>query len=156
MLVLAFHVGKDRFALRCADVVEVVPRVNLRDIPHAPAYVAGMFTYRGRIVPVVDLCLLMWNQPCPDRLSSRVMLARYPVSPTKTRTIGLLAERVTEAITLDESAAVPPGIAVPDAPYLGEIYFDEQGKMIQLVRLDALFPVTYREMLAPGEEEAAP
>lgn len=153
MLVLAFHVGKDRFALRCADVVEVVPRVHLRDIPHAPQYVAGMFTYRGRIVPVVDLCQLMWGTPCPDRLSSRIMLARYPASPTVSKTIGLLAERVTEAITLDETASVPPGIAVPEAPYLGEIYFDDQGKMIQLVKLDVLFPATYREMLAAGDEE---
>jgi chemotaxis-related protein WspB len=153
MLVLAFHVGKDRFALRCADVVEVVPRVNLREIPHAPPYVAGMFTYRGRVVPVVDLCKLMWGTPCPERLSSRIMLAKYPASPTRTRTIGLLAERVTEAITLDETAAVPPGLNLPDAPYLGEIYFDEQGRMIQLVRLDALFPATYREMLTAGDEE---
>lgn len=153
MLVLAFHVGKDRFALRCADVVEVVPRVRLRDIPHAPPYVAGMFTYRGRIVPVVDLCLLMWGEPCPEKLSSRIMLARYPASPTVTKTIGLLAERVTEAITLDETAAVPPGITVPEAPYLGEIYFDDHAQMIQLVRLEALFPAGYREMLMPGEGE---
>jgi chemotaxis-related protein WspB len=115
-----------------------------------------MFTYRGRVVPVVDLCLLMWKTPCPDRLSSRIMLARYPVSPTRTRTIGLLAERVTEAITLDETAAVPPGLAVPDAPYLGEIFFDERGAMIQFVELDSLFPAAYREMLTPGDEEPSP
>src|SRR5688572_27751379 len=101
MLALAFNVGKDRFALRCADVVEVVPRVHLRDIPHAPEYIAGMFTYRGQIVPVIDLGLLLWKAPCADRMSTRIVLVRYPPPPGPSKVIGLLAERVTEAITLD-------------------------------------------------------
>ena len=77
MLALAFHVGKDRFALRCADVVEVVPRVALRALPHAPAYIPGMFTYRGAVVPVIDLGLLMWGQPCADRLSTRIIADQH-------------------------------------------------------------------------------
>jgi chemotaxis-related protein WspB len=159
MLALAFHLGKDRFALRCADVVEVVPRVELRDIPHAPPYIPGMFTYRGAVVPVIDLCLLLWNKPCANRMSSRIILVRHPPAPASGRVIGLYAERVTEAVHLDASRAAPPGIDIPEAPYLGEVYFapradgsrgDEQG-MIQLVRLEQLFQGASRAMLLGGE-----
>lgn len=145
MLALAFHLGKDRFALRCADVVEVVPRVRLRDIPKAPPYIPGMFTYRGAIVPVIDLCILLWNKPCADRMSSRIILVRHP--PQNGRVVGLYAERVTEAIDLDTARAAPPGIAIPEAPYLGEVYFAEDDQMIQLVRIDQLFQGGSRAML---------
>lgn len=133
MLALAFHVGKDRFALRCAEVVEVVPRVELRVIPHAPEWIPGMFTYRGAVVPVVDLRQLMWRIAAEAKMSSRIILVRH-----KTKLIGLLAERVTEAVHLDTARAAPPGISIPDAPYLGEVYFEGE-QMIQLVRLDQLF-----------------
>ena len=145
MLALAFHLGKDRFALRCADVVEVVPRVRLRDIPKAPPYIPGMFTYRGAIVPVIDLCILLWGTPCADRMSSRIVLVRHP--PRTGKVIGLLAERVTEAIELDTARAAPPGIDIPDAPYLGEVFFTDDEKMIQLVRIDQLFQGASKAML---------
>ena len=148
MLALAFHVGKDRFALRCADVVEVVPRVDLRDIPHAPPWIPGMFTYRGAVVPVVDLCKLMWGSPCEAKMSSRIILVRHPPAPAKSRLIGLLAERVTEAVTLDTSLAAEPGVEIADAPYLGEVYF-ENGKMIQLVKLEQLFQGASRALILP-------
>jgi chemotaxis-related protein WspB len=144
MLALSFHIGKDRFALPCADVVEVVPRVQLREIPHAPPHVIGIFTYRGAIVPVVDLCRLMWRTPCPDRLSSRIMLVRTG----DRKLLGLLAERVTEAIALEAGAAAPPTIAVADTPYLGEIFF-EGGSMVQLVHVESLVPDAQRALEAP-------
>ena len=146
MLVLAFHIGKDRFALRCADVVEVVPRVNLREIPHAPRPVAGMFTYRGAVVPVVDLCQLLWKTPSADRMSTRIILVRHGGG----KVVGLLAERVTEAINLDPARAAPSGIAVDDAPYLGEVYFDEAG-MIQLLRLEQIVQGPAGRMLLADE-----
>jgi chemotaxis-related protein WspB len=133
MLVLAFHVGKDRFALRCADIVEVVPRVHLREVPHAPPSISGIFTYRGAVVPVIDLCQMMWGTECADRMSSRIILVRHAG-----RMVGLLAERVTEAITLDTARAAPSGITIDEAPYLGEVFFDETG-MIQLLRLERVF-----------------
>ena len=146
MLGLAFSIGRDRFALRCADVVEVVPRVNLRDIPHAPRSVAGMFTYRGAVVPVVDLCQLLWQTPAADRMSTRIIVVRH----AKTKLVGLLAERVTEAVNLDPARATASGIAVDDAPYLGEVYFDDAG-MIQLLRLDEIVGGAIGRMLSSDE-----
>jgi chemotaxis-related protein WspB len=164
MLVLAFHVGKDRFALRCGDIVEVVPRVHLRDVPHAPASISGIFTYRGAVVPVIDLAHLMWGTPCAERLSSRIILVRQAGRlvglpgrseegigrDDRPRVVGLLAERVTEAITLDAARAAPSGLAIADAPYLGEVFFDDTG-MIQLLRLDRIFEGEAGRMLTAGE-----
>src|SRR4051812_48300191 len=55
MLVLTFRVAEAPFAVAVARVVEVVPRVALRAMPHSPDYLAGLLHYRGKAVPVVDL-----------------------------------------------------------------------------------------------------
>src|SRR5207248_7841827 len=93
-----------------------------------------MFTYRGVVVPVLDLSLLMWSRPCDDKMSSRIVLVSH-----RGKLVGLYAERVTEAVELDPAAAAPPGLDIADAPYLGEVYFLDDQKMIQLVRIDELF-----------------
>jgi len=75
---ILFSIGNDRYALDTSHVVEVVPRVELWQIPKAPAYVAGVLRYRGQLVSVLDLCQLMHGQPCPVRLSTRILLVHYP------------------------------------------------------------------------------
>jgi chemotaxis-related protein WspB len=149
MLGLAFSIGPDRFALRCADLVEVIPRVVLRDLPHAPAYLTGMFTYRGAVAPVIDLCQLVAGVPCPDRLSSRIAMVHHPLSGGAAGVLGLLAERMTETLELDPRTAVPT-VELTAARYLGDVYFD-RGTMIQLVRLDRLLDGPLREVLAAAE-----
>jgi chemotaxis-related protein WspB len=148
VLALGFEVGGARYAVRCAELVELVPRVPLRPVPHAPDYVPGQFTYRGEVTPVVDLALLMTGRPAGERLSSRILVAAYP-TPGGVRALGLLAERATEAVHL-EGRGAPPGIDVPEAPYLGELHFDGRA-MVQLVKVGELLPDGLRDRLFPAE-----
>ena len=52
MLFLLFQIGQHRYALDSRRVAEVLPLVDIKEIPHAPAGVAGVFNYRGVPVPV--------------------------------------------------------------------------------------------------------
>ena len=74
MLLLTFTAGANRYAVDVTRVVELVPRVELRQIPHAPAFLAGLLGYRGKVVPVIDLGLLLDVGPCRDCLSTRIIL----------------------------------------------------------------------------------
>ncbi len=74
MLILTFTAGANRYAVDVGRVVELVPRVELRKLPHAPACLAGLLGYRGKIVPVIDLGILLDANPCRDRLSTRIIL----------------------------------------------------------------------------------
>ena len=74
MLLLTFTAGPNRYAIDVARIVELVPRVELRQIPHAPAFLAGLLGYRGKVVPVIDLGLLLDVAPCRDCLSTRIIL----------------------------------------------------------------------------------
>ena len=55
MLLLTFTAGANVMPSMWRGVIELVPRVELRAIPHAPAFLAGLLGYRGEVVPVIDL-----------------------------------------------------------------------------------------------------
>ena len=56
MLFLLFNIGKDRYVIEANRVVEVTQLVALATLPQAPRGFAGIMNYRGRPLPVLDLC----------------------------------------------------------------------------------------------------
>jgi len=128
MLVLTFRVAEVPYGVAVGRVVEVVPRVALRALPHAPAHLSGLLRYRGDAIPVVDLAVLMGSRACPDRLDTRIIL----VDAGDGRRLGLVAERVEDVLAVDETRRAPGGAEVRDAPYLGAVYETVDG-LLQLV-----------------------
>src|SRR5262245_1013657 len=95
MLALTFQVGRDKVAVDVRRVREVVPRVRLSAVNGGPHWMAGVFVYRGRVVPVVDLHRLIGAGECPPHLSSRIVLMPWPLDVPESL-IGLLATQVAE------------------------------------------------------------
>lgn len=153
MLLLQFQAGDDRYGLDVAEVIEVVPRVLFREIPHADCTVAGLINYRGTLVPVIDLTALLTGAPSRPFFSTRIILVNYPGHDGTGKILGLLAERVTETVSCTEADLQPPGIAVADAPYLGELCLHPDGA-IQRVSTANLLTPELREALFPPTEEA--
>jgi len=162
VLLLLFYTGDERYALECQRVVEVVSLIDLKKLPHAPEYVAGLFNYRGQIVPVIDLCFLIQGTPCRRYLSTRIIIVNYQGSNADTSSssqnqpqlVGLMAERVTD--TLKKTGDfVAPGIVVDTTPYLGGILTDENG-MIQLVQIDRLLEPQLINLLPPEAKAELP
>lgn len=111
MLALIFQVGGDKVAVDVRRVREVVPRVRLSAVSGGPSWMAGVFVYRGRVVPVIDLHLLTGAGECPLHLSSRIILLPYPVE-RQDSLVGLLATQVAEI------REIQPGLAqaIPSEP----------------------------------------
>lgn len=61
-LFLLFRMEGDRYALDAREVVEVLPLLRLKRIPEAPEWVAGVFSHRGVLVPVLDLCAMAFGR----------------------------------------------------------------------------------------------
>jgi chemotaxis-related protein WspB len=105
MLFLHFRIGDDGFALAAESIIEIVPLMQLKKVRQAPDAVAGSFEYRGRYVPVVDLCALDMRRPARKRLSTRIIVVRHPHD--EAGLIGLIAENATEMLRLDPSQFAP-------------------------------------------------
>ena len=133
MLVLMFRVAEVAYAVPVKRVVEVVPRVALRALPHAPDYLVGLLRYRGGAVPVVDLGLLMGRAACVDRLDTRIILVDAGIhGGSGMGYLGLIAERVEEVLPVDEARRAVAGLEIAGASYLGSVYETDDG-LLQLV-----------------------
>lgn len=62
MAMCSLHVADRRFGIDTKQIVEVLGSKPLRSVPLAPAFVAGIFAYRGEVLPAVSLRALLGLQ----------------------------------------------------------------------------------------------
>jgi chemotaxis-related protein WspB len=126
MLYLLFQLGHDRYALPAPDVVEVLPYLALPPIPRAAPGVAGLCNYRGRPVPVLDLCALICDRPARAVLSTRIIIINAGEPSAPETWLGLIAERATGTLRRDpgDFAAAPDDLPTGPAspPALGRLF----------------------------------
>lgn len=151
MLILLCYAGKDVYALESSQVIEVIPRVNLRKVQHVPEYVAGMFNYRGVVVPVIDLCYLIQETPSRPLLSTRIIIVKHPAQNSSLKYLGLMAERVTETLSISKSDIRTSSLRIEEAPYLSGTILDDK-RIIQCIQLDRLFSDERHNFLLMGDE----
>ena len=161
MLVLSIKAGANRYAIDVARVIELVPRVELRTIPHAPPFLAGLLGYRGHIMPVIDLGLLLDATPCRPCLGTRIILVndapadhnqgrnaaegafhghdghRGHLREDGTSLLGLIAEEASELAIVQPEQIMPAPVELPQAPFLGQILQTPDG-ILQLIMVERI------------------
>lgn len=140
MQLLSFSVGTEDYAIESRRVIEVLPLVTARAIPHLPDFVRGIFTHRGRLVPLVDLGRLLLRTPLRERLGTRVIVVEFPTGPDQRRVrLGAAAENVVSLCSSDEAEASLPTLGPPEAPYLGRL-LRIGGRTVQVLDVERLLP----------------
>lgn len=148
-LFLLFRIGSERYALRATEVAEVLPRLPLKPVAQTPQWVAGVFAYRGAVVPVIDLSALTFAQPAEARTSTRLVLVNYRPDETRpARWLGLILEQATDTLRCHPHEFQPYGLDNREAPYLGPVREDAQG-LVQWVRVNDLLDDAVRALLFP-------
>jgi chemotaxis-related protein WspB len=149
-LFLLFRIGNERYALQAIEVAEVLPRLPLKPIAKAPSWVAGVFAYRGVVVPVLDLSELTFGHPAQLRTSTRLVLVHYrPDAAAPGQLLGLILEQATDTLRCNRADFQPYGLDNPQAPYLGPVREDPQG-LLQWIRVADLLNAQVRGLLFPS------
>lgn len=149
-LFLLFRLGEDRYALDVHEVVEVLPLRQLKQIPEAPAWVAGLFNYRGVPVPVLDLSVQAVGRPARARTSTRLVLVHYRPG----QCLGLILEQATDTLRCAAEEFREYGLDNGEARYLGPVRQDANG-LVQWIRVAELLPDALRERLFPAPSAEA-
>lgn len=137
MLYIQFQIGEQLYALNTDEIIEIVPWVNFHLIPGAPDYIAGVFNYRGQIVPVLDITKLTINKPAKRRLNTRIALVNFPINQKETRIIGIMGEKMADTIDIQEEDLQETGITSEQLIHLGPIA-NYKGTLIQCVNVSNL------------------
>lgn len=148
MLLITCHSSTNRYAIDARHVSEVLPRANLHRLTGSPPWLAGVLIYRGRATPVVDLTQLTEGSPCPNRLSSRIVMLQTELGGSSRR-FGILAERVGLREIRDEPAEARAETG--GAAALGSLRLDQQG-VFQLIDIGRLVPADRQAVLFPPAE----
>jgi len=160
MQLLTFTIGGQDYAIESRRVIEVLPLVPGRPIPHTPDYVLGVFAYRGRLVPLVDLGRRIADHAPAERLSTRVIVVELipaggtdpTAAPLTAVRLGLVAENVIAIRSVTAGDTVLPRLDLPEAPFLGPI-LRIGDRTVQLVRIEHLLPADLAAGLFPATAE---
>jgi purine-binding chemotaxis protein CheW len=135
---ISFAIGDDQYGVDIMAVREIKGWSEITHLPSQPDYVRGVLNVRGVIVPIVDLRCRFGQgltQATPLHIVIIVQIAAKP--------IGLLADRVLDIVSLEESQVQPvPRIAhAQRANFLSGLVTIE-GAMIALIDLQNLLSTT--------------
>lgn len=99
---VVFAVAEVEYALPVACVLQMETFTGATAVPGAPAYVLGIVTVRGRVIPVVDLRRRFGLPAASVTLDTRVI-----VTELDGRVVGLSVDRARDVIDLDPTQRQP-------------------------------------------------
>ena len=97
------------YALRSDDIEQLEMIGQITPVPNAPAFVDGLTSVRGRVIPAVSLRVRFGFERAPHDLRSRLVVVR-----ADTRSVGLIVDSAREFATISEDSIQPPPDGLSD------------------------------------------
>jgi purine-binding chemotaxis protein CheW len=135
-----FRAGRERFCLHVLDTEEVVEWPAVTKLPLAPAFLAGIFNLRGKIVPVIDIAFTEGHRA--DLTPKHVVVAQLPAEGEREEIrIGIATDEVIGTYTTAEPLLIDE--APQDVPHCcGVLRFEDRLALaLDLKLLVESFPV---------------
>lgn len=128
---VVFQLGEDEFALPIEAVTEVIrmPEQVTR-VPKTPAFLEGVISYRGDVLPVVDQRRRFEMAPKEDDSSRRLVVVK-----SERHRAALIVDSVSEVLSnpRDDMAPAPDLAGDKTRLVLGVINLDEVGRMVMVL-----------------------
>jgi purine-binding chemotaxis protein CheW len=100
---LTFKLAGEEYALNIMDIKEIIRPKEATEVPRTPDYILGIFSLRGTIIPVFDVCLRL-GLPQGERGSQN----RIVVVKSKENFFGLRVDSVVQVLDIPLSMIEPP------------------------------------------------
>ena len=131
---ISFAIGADQYGVDIMAVREIKGWSSITHLPKQPDYMRGVLNLRGVMVPIIDL-RCRFGQGLTEATPVHIVI----VVQVEAKTVGLLADRVLDIVSIDASQIQPvPRISRgTQADFLSGLVTVE-GAMIALIDLDHL------------------
>lgn len=137
-----FRLGDGNFAADIMRIKEILRPQRLTKLPRTPAFVEGVISLRGSVIPVIDL---RKRFDLPDR--APLEESRLLVVSVARQLVGLVVDDVTEVVTVQAQDIKPPPLVAEgiSTEYLIGVCL-VRDSLIMLLNLDTI--LTSRETSA--------
>jgi chemotaxis signal transduction protein len=110
---VCFELRAQELALPIADVRETLPVPPITRVFLVPSCLAGVFSLRGEIVPVIDLGVLLGLPPTAAGDESKIVVVDHAAGVA-----GLVVDRLRDLRTVEGALDAPPASLPPDVAAL--------------------------------------
>jgi purine-binding chemotaxis protein CheW len=148
---ISFAIGDDQYGVDIMAVREINGWTDITPLPRQSDYVRGVLNLRGVIVPIVDLRCRFGQGLTKATPLHIVIIVQIAAKP-----IGLLADRVLDIVSLDETQikAVPRVAQSSRISFLSGLVTTDAG-MIAMIDLPNLLAVQLDDDTGAGFRQAA-
>ncbi len=136
--VLTFVVGGETYGVEIKHIREIIKVRAVTEVPRMPAFLLGVISVRGVIIPVMDLRRRLHLDETMLTRAARILVADQNGEP-----YGLLCDAVTGVVRFSDDDIEPPPstLAIHDIAFLRGIARYQAGKRERMVALLALEPL---------------
>ncbi len=147
------------YAVRTDDIDQLEMIGHLTPVPNAPAFVDGVTSVRGRVIPAVSLRARFGFERAPHDLRTRLVVVR-----SGDRVVGLIVDSAREFTTIPPNAIQPPPDGMADLStrylyglaHLGDrlILVLDVAELLRITDAPSLPPSTTPSLRSPASELA--
>ncbi len=100
---LCFRVSAEEYAINLMDIKEIIKPREVTEVPHAPAFIRGIISLRGIIIPILDMRSRLGFTEAPSTGKERFVIVKKGEE-----FCGLLVDEVYQVITLAQQPIERP------------------------------------------------
>lgn len=100
---MTFKSGDEFFGLKIEYVSEIIQYQAITAIPDTEDYMKGLINLRGKVIPVIDVCLRFKQEPFEYNDRTCIIVVNV-----KSTMVGLIVEKIAEVVEIKEENILPP------------------------------------------------
>jgi purine-binding chemotaxis protein CheW len=97
---LAFHLGREVFAIQVLKVREIMGIQDITAVPQTPVYVKGVINLRGKVIPVMDLRLKFGLPEVEYTQRTCIIVVQIRGPNGSVSLTGIVVDEVSEAVNI--------------------------------------------------------
>ena len=138
--ILTLGLSGEAFAIEAGIVSEILDLVPITAVPNAPDHAPGLINVRGKVVPLIDLRVLLGMSRGPNTIDTRIIVIET-VMGGEPAIVGLLADKVYEVTEIDLGAIeTTPKVGMTwPAEYIRGIGRRDGGDFLIVLNIEGIF-----------------
>ncbi|RFU68980.1 purine-binding chemotaxis protein CheW [Peribacillus saganii] len=130
---VVFQAGKQQYGIPVSSVSSIEKMLDLTKLPQVPDYMSGITNVRGKVIPVLDIAKILFNQPFKKSNSNKIILVNLNDS-----IVGIIVEDAKEIVdVLSEDINEVNGLVTANVTYLSGVIQTDTG-FVTLLNLEKL------------------